>query len=86
MNELAWNLLIQGNGTFINSSFIMNLLSFSETPAFKSKLSWNPPKGQLCLEVFLSQVEKELFELAVSHLDYSNFKKGKMDSSEKFGR
>ena len=42
--------------------------SLSETPAFKTKSSWNPPKGHLCLEVYLSQVEKELFELAVSHL------------------
>ena len=49
--------------------------SFSETPAFKTKSSWNPPKGHPCLEVYLSQVEKELFELAVSHLGYSNFTK-----------
>ena len=39
--------------------------SFSETPAFKTKSSWNPPKGHPYLEVYLSQVEKELFELAV---------------------
>ena len=49
--------------------------SFSETPAFKTKSSWNPPKEHLCLEVYLSQVEKELFELAVSNLGYSNFTK-----------
>ena len=49
--------------------------SFSETPAFKTKSSWNPPKGRSCLEVLLSQVEKELFELAASHLGYSNFTK-----------
>ena len=49
--------------------------SFSETPAFKTKSSWNPPKGHPCLEVYLSQEEKELFELAVSHLGYSNFTK-----------
>ena len=49
--------------------------SFSETPAFKTKSSWNSPKVHPCLEVYLSQVEKELFELAVSYLDYSNFTK-----------
>ena len=49
--------------------------SFNETPAFKTKSSWNPSKGHPCLEVYLSQVEKELFELAVSHLGYSNFTK-----------
>ena len=47
--------------------------SFSETPAFKTKLSWNPPKGEPCLEVYLRQVEKELFELEDPHLGYSNF-------------
>ena len=50
-------------------------LSFSDTPAFKTKSSWNPPKGHPCLEVYLSQVEKERFELAVSYLGYSNFTK-----------
>ena len=50
-------------------------LSFNETPAFKTKSSWNPPKGHPCLEVYLSEVEKELFELAVSNLGYSNFTK-----------
>ena len=49
--------------------------SFSDTPAFKTKSYWNPPKRHPCLEVYLSQVEKELFELAVSHLGYSNFTK-----------
>ena len=49
--------------------------SFSETPTFKAKSSWNPPKGYPCLEVYLSQVEKDLFELGVSHLGYSNFTK-----------
>ena len=46
--------------------------SFSETPAFKTKSHWNLAKGHPCLEVNLSQVEKEHFELAVSHLSYSN--------------
>ena len=43
--------------------------SFSETPSLRT------PKGHPCLEVYLSQVEEELFELAVSHLGYSNFTK-----------
>ena len=35
-----------------------------------------PTKRTLgCLEVYLSEVEKELFELAISHLGYSNFTK-----------
>ena len=39
---------------------------YSETPAFKTKSSWNPPKGHRCLEVSLSQVKKEFFEFVVS--------------------
>ena len=46
---------------------------FSKTPAFKTNLFWNPPKGHPCLEVYLTQVEKEPLELLVSHLGYSNF-------------
>ena len=33
---------------------------FSEIPAFQPKLSWLPPKGHASLEIFLSQLEKEL--------------------------
>ena len=35
--------------------------TFSEIPAFRSKLSWLPPKGHASLEIFLSQLGKELF-------------------------
>ena len=35
---------------------------FSEIPAFRPTSTWTPPKGCLSLEMFLSQVEKELFE------------------------
>ena len=35
--------------------------TFSEIPAFRPKLSWLPPKGHASLEIFLSQLEKELF-------------------------
>ena len=48
---------------------------FSETPAFSTKSAWNPPKGHPCLEVFLSQVENELFEITKQDLRYSNLSK-----------
>ena len=35
--------------------------NFSETPAFRLKSGWKPPKRHASLEVFLSCVEKELF-------------------------
>ena len=36
---------------------------FSDQPAFSPKSSWNPPTGHPNLEVFLSQVEHELFQI-----------------------
>ena len=44
----------------------------STIPAFRSKSSWKPPTGHPNLEVFLSSVEKELFEDIVTNLMYSN--------------
>ena len=35
--------------------------NFSETPSFRPKSVWKPPKGHASLEVFLSRLEKELF-------------------------
>ena len=35
--------------------------TFSEIPAFRPKSNWSPPKGHASLEIFLSQMEKELF-------------------------
>ena len=35
--------------------------TFSEIPTFRPKSSWLPPKGHASLEIFLSQLEKELF-------------------------
>ena len=35
--------------------------TFSGLPAFRSKLSWLPSKGDVSLEIFLSQLEKEPF-------------------------
>ena len=36
---------------------------FSDQPAFSPKSSWNPPTCHPNLEVFLSQVEHELFQI-----------------------
>ena len=41
-------------------------------PAFRTKSSWNPPKGHPNLELFLSEVEKELFSCTSKKLGYSN--------------
>ena len=49
--------------------------SFSEHLSFKPKPSWKTPKGNPSLELFLSQIEKELFEVSKSNLGYSNFSK-----------
>ena len=46
---------------------------FSTIPAFRSKSSWKPPTGHGNLKVFLSSVEKELFEDIGTSLRYSNF-------------
>ena len=45
---------------------------FNETPAFTPKSTWHPPKGHALLEFFLSQVQKEIFEIPSSNLKYSN--------------
>ena len=45
---------------------------FSETPAFSIKSTWNPPKGQPSLAVFLIQAENELFQITKQDLRYSN--------------
>ena len=46
--------------------------NFSEVPAFRTKSTWNPPKGHPNLEVFLSEVEKELLSCTSKNLGYSN--------------
>ena len=45
---------------------------FSETPSFTPKSSWEPPKSHPSLEAFLNEVEKEIFAMPDSRLDYSN--------------
>ena len=49
--------------------------SFSERPSFTPKSSPKPPKSNPSLELFLSHIEKELFEVCKSHLGYLNFSK-----------
>ena len=34
--------------------------------------SWRPPKGHSSLEVFLSEIKKEIFAIPDSRLGYSN--------------
>ena len=45
--------------------------NFSEVSVFNPKSRWQPSQGHLCLEVFLSQVENELFELPKADIKYS---------------
>ena len=45
---------------------------FSETPAFSTKSTWNLPKRHPCLEMILSQVENQLFQITKQNLRYSN--------------
>ena len=45
---------------------------FSETPSFTPKSLWKAPKGHPSLEVFLSEIEKEIFAIQDSRLGYSN--------------
>ena len=48
---------------------------FSDKPAFSAKSTWNPPKGHPNIEVFLSQIEHELFQISDKCLHYSNLTK-----------
>ena len=48
---------------------------FSEMSSFRCKLSWKPPQGNASLELFLSQIDRELFEIPKKCLRYSNFSK-----------
>ena len=38
-----------------------------------TKSSWRPPNGHPALEIFLSKVEKDLFDICKKHQTYSNF-------------
>ena len=47
----------------------------SEMPSFRCKSSWKTPQGNASLELFLSQIERELYEIPKKRLGYSNFSK-----------
>ena len=49
--------------------------SFSEVPAFSPKSSWKSPQGHPNLEVYLSQIENELFSIVDEPIRYSNLSK-----------
>ena len=49
--------------------------SFSNKPAFSPKSNWKPYVGHPNLEVFLSQIENELFKIVKTPLGYSNLYK-----------
>ena len=48
------------------------ILDFSEKPSFHTRSSWNPPKGDPHLEVFLSKVEEKLFTAIERPVRHSN--------------
>ena len=54
-------------------------LDFSNIPAFAPKSAWKPPKGHPNLEVFLSQVESDLFKAIERPIGYSNLLKEEWD-------
>ena len=56
----------------LNCHFRHESENFSEAPVFNPKSKSQPPQGHLCLEVFLSQVENELFELPQADIKYFN--------------
>ena len=48
---------------------------FSNIPAFSPKSTWTPPNGHPNLEVYLSQIENEVFKIPKEQLGYSNLSK-----------
>ena len=48
---------------------------FCEKPSFTPKSSWKHPTGRSNLEVFLSELEKQIFKIVDSKLGYSIFSK-----------
>ena len=49
--------------------------NFSETPAFRTKSTWNPPQGHPALEMFLSQMEADVFSLLPGNTTQYNLSK-----------
>ena len=64
-----------GNVVWATSGHSLVTPQFSQILAFTPKPKWQPPKGHPNLEVFCSQIEKELFELTETPLGYLNFSK-----------
>ena len=56
--------------------------NFSEKPEFTRKSKWKPPRGHSSLEVFLSQIEKELLNWLSPRLVTLIFFQGGMESHE----
>ena len=54
--------------------------TFSETPAFRPKSKQVPPKDHTFFDVFLSQVEAELFKMPSSSIRCSNMPKDEWDA------
>ena len=48
---------------------------FSETPVFSLKSTWKRSMGHPNVEVFLSQIEQEIFKEVQNPLGYSNHSK-----------
>ena len=46
-----------------------------QKPFFSPKCNWKPPEGHPNLQVFLSQIENELFKMVETPLCYSNLSK-----------
>ena len=61
-------------------------VDFSEVPAFRPKSNWNPPKGHLCLELFLSKVEEEIFSLLPETAQSYNLTKEEWEAMKRFKR
>ena len=57
---------------------------FSDTPALRPKSSWKPPPGHPDLELFLSQIEKDILENLVKDSTpiNSNMTKEEWDASK----
>ena len=46
---------------------------YNEVPCFKTKSSWKPPNDRPVLKIFLSKLEKYLFNICQKQKIYSNF-------------
>ena len=57
-----------------------NTSDFNNIPAFVPKSAWKPPTGHPNLELFLSQVESDLFKAIERPIGYSNLSKEEWDA------